>query len=344
MPPRSLVVRSLATLLSGAILLGAASWLLGLLRSDSAAPLSWAWISLGSVLWACALPLQAWRWRALLPAGTTRHVEIAALVTGANALNLTLPGPGGEVAAAAWLWRRRGVPIWIAVGSALAARVLALALLGVLLLLALPGVPASSAGAAGMRVAALAVGLASASLFVLIAVPRPVAGAVGAWCGRLGWGRAASAVARVGWQLDSLASVSRRRWFEASLWSVGSTGVLGLATACGFAATGAVPSPLSLGYVHLLASLGAVFSLVVPGGAGTTEAIWAGVLPLVSDLSVADALAGALALRWIQLGSIGLGLAPMVWLYARAPGAEAAHIALDGAWAEETSNRRGDDT
>lgn len=278
---------------------------------DRFAATDWRWIAAGSALWTVALAVQAERWRPLIPAEGIGPGELALVVIGTNVLNITLPGPAGEVAAAWYLRRRWGVPVAVGLASAILARLLALGLLGVLAL----GLGWLAPGAAGPLRTTLVLVLAAVGLgFGLVARwPRRVLGTAA----RLPMpGRVRARVAGMGEALGALEGLDARRWARAVGWAVVNVGVLWAGVHTGFWAVGADPDPVALLLTHVLASLGVVVAVMVPGGFGAVEAIWVGMHQTLG-VTVEDAVIGAVALRWIQLGSIVISALPLAWVARR---------------------------
>lgn len=279
--------------------------------------LGFGWVALAAVGWTAALPFQALRWRALLPAPRPPAGGTSWLVTGANLLNIALPGPTGEVAAAWVLHRRWGVPLATAVYTSLLARVLALVTLGLLALAGWPAVMSGEAAAGWLQVGALAVGAGGAALGVLLVAPALVARAVEVVAGALPERPRAALRSRARWWSEnarSLAPTTAGPWLAAAGWSAVASLVQGGATLAAFHGAGVSPAVIPLLYTHLLASLASVAALVLPGGIGALESVYVAVLPEIGGVPVLAAALGVLAVRQAQLGSMLLSLPALLWL------------------------------
>lgn len=274
------------------------------------------WIVAGGVLWTLALPFQALRWRALVPGPPLPVGPLSALVVGANLLNLALPGPTGELAAAWVAHRRWGVPLVVAVVTSVLARVLALSVLGVLVLGAWPLV-AGEGSPSWLRLGALTAGGGAAALASTWVWPGLVERAIRALAALLPARIGERLSARGRWWGESLGALGRlgpARWLAAAGWSAVSTGVLGLASLAAFHGAGLAPPAPALLFTHLLASLAIVSALVLPGGLGAMEAVFAAVLPQLAPVGPVDAALGALAIRQSQLLSMLLSLPALLWV------------------------------
>lgn len=265
------------------------------------------WIATGAVVWTLALFIQGERWRALIPHEGPRPLEVGLVVAGTNVLNLALPGPVGEVVSAWYLKKRWGVPFAVAIGSEILARLLAMAILGILALGLAPWVPG---GGPARGALALGLGLGGVFLGLVSGWPRRVLGLVD----RLPLPR--SLRGRVGWLRDTLGALGglgARRWARAMGWAILNLAVLWVGVGTAFWAAGSEPRPLGLLLVHVLGSLGVVASVIFPGGLGTMEAIYVG-LHGTLGVTVEEAVLGAVAIRWVQLGSMVLCLGPLLFV------------------------------
>lgn len=310
------LLRIAAWIVLGAAMVGGLGFgLLAALEGTSAAggrfwDLDGRWLAVGSLVWTLALGVQSERWRALIPHDGPRPVELAALVAGTNVLNLALPGPVGEVAAAWYLHRRWSVPFPVALGSSILARLLALFLLGALGLALAPWVP----GGGTLRAVLVAgLGLGGFSLGVVVWRPDLVLGLLarlplpGRLRGRLGWLRET---------LMTLGGLGWGRWARAGAWGLLNIAILWFGVGTGFWASGSDPHPFGLLLVHVLGSLGVVASILAPGGLGAVEAIYIG-LHGTLGVSVEQAVFGAVAVRWVQLGSLAICVAPLLYVARR---------------------------
>lgn len=334
--PGALAVR---VLLGAAVFTGLAWTLLRQVASPEAADrlgeVSPLGVLLGALVWTVGVGLQGLRWRALFPAGegVPGRWLAARVIVGANVLNITVPGPVGEVVAAWAVHRRTGAPLPVAVASSFLARIVAVVGMGGVAVVLAPGVGAADSEEGRMVAAGgLLLGAAGLAVGLVCVWPERIAGVGAGFVERVGGARGAKAarlVRRVGGDLAALGRLGPAAWGEAAAWSLASAVVQAAGAWCGLHAAGLPVAPAVALYAHVLNSLGLVAVMFLPAGVGATEAIYVGVL---SGLGVADpatALVGAVAVRWVQLGSLLFALPLLIRLGGapppapRAPGAGA---------------------
>lgn len=306
----------MTTVVLACVVVGLLRWRDGEVRLEH---FHWGWMVLSGVIWTTSLPFQAVRWRALLPPAQRPPVlPMMVLVIGSNLFNLAVPGPSGEVLAASLAARRWPISLPVAVCSSLLARVLALAVLGSLAVVLWPLLSvADGAPVVWMEAATFAVLGGTGLLWALLRWPTPSIRLAQRFVKRLG-----PRGVRVGDQLRSLdeaflqlGEVPLRGWVEAAVASAVNTTIQGVGTAAAFAAVGLTPPLLALFYVHLLASLSLVVGIVVPGGVGAPEAVFATFLPAVAGAGPVEAVIGALAVRQAQTLTMLFSIPALLWMW-----------------------------
>lgn len=284
------------------------------------------WLAVALVLMVVSLGLAGPRFCALLPPEGPRPpaLEMATLQLASTVLNLSFPGPAGELAAAAAVNRRHGLPVTAALASSVHGRLTGLAAAGVLTLAAIPLQPnagdrrlaMAAAGAVGL--VGLAVGLLSAwpELFLWVGgfprwllrgAPPPVA--------RAG-DRLSLAVERLGEALVTGARLGPVPWLRALGWSLGAHALLAVAVVvCGRAVGVDVPLPVAV-LAHAASVVASVALVVLPGGLGAFDAVFLGVLTLAGGLATWQAGLVLAAVRGVQLAGMAVaGVAFMAWAH-----------------------------
>lgn len=313
----------------GLLLTTLAGW--GFLRAvadvDAAALLTLRPVEMAAalVLWTAALYCQGARWRALLPFSPLPSAGFLALVVGGtNVAHLAVPGPVAEVMAAWFVARRGQAEVSVALSATLVGRLLALAVLSLLVLattagkLALTGLPAWAAGIAAIAAAG---GLSAG---VCVALPATALAAVAGVLQALPGPRALRAAAWVrGWATGFVEVGQKARWGRATGWSAANALTLSCATALCFRAAGVPIDPLDVVWLHGILSLATVVMIVLPAGFGAVDALGGGLLIALGITDVAGATLCMVALRWVQLLSMALGLPAMAWMISEASAASA---------------------
>jgi hypothetical protein len=248
----------------------------------------------------------ALRWRSLMP-GEVRHVKVGTLtilLLIGTLLNYALPGPVGEVVAAAMAARRFKLTTEAALAAGIHARFVGLGVAGLvaLLLMLAADMPLPdaykdwvflAAGVIGVGVIVLA--LLSSRPELLRAVSRHTAGrivflksldeSVARFC------EAMAAVGELGW----------RRYAIASAWALcGHSCIIGgiLIAAYGL---GSAPSIAGLAFTYAVATAGAVVLFAFPGSQVGWDGMLAGLMVATAGVAVPDALVLALLVRLQQL-------------------------------------------
>ena len=277
------------------------------------------------VVWTLALYCQGARWRALLPFSELPSSGFLALVVGGtNVAHLAVPGPVAEIAAAWFVGKRANADVSLALSATLVGRLLALFALACVVLGATAlrgftqGLPrwvfgvAIAAAAGGFSAGACIVvpGPAlSVVAGVLDAVPLPAAKRI-AWVVR-------------GWAEGFVAVREKARWPRAFLWSLANASTLSAATVLAFHSANVTIQPLDVLLLHGILSLSTVVMLVLPAGVGAVDALGGGLLLALGVTDLTGAALCMVALRWVQLVSMALGLPAMGWVLAQSRAAKA---------------------
>lgn len=251
------------------------------------------------------LPPAEGRWRR--PGG----LAVGSLLMGVSVLNLSLPGPAGEVVAAMTLKRVYGVPVATALATGLHARFAGLAMGGLMLLVLLPFVEVPPEIAQGLwllggllGVAGAAAGAVSFRPGLLVTAARLGPRALAAIAPQ----RLEAPLARVATMLEGMArdlaagAVLRPvAWLRAAAWSVAAHLVFAIAVAgCG-KAVGVEVVPMAAVVGQCASVVASVALIMVPGGLGAWDVAFGGVLVLAGGLSTEDAALVLLAVRLCQV-------------------------------------------
>lgn len=292
--------------------------------------LSPGWLAAALAAWSLSVVVQALRLRALVPVRPSPPVAgFVAVVLGSNAVHLALPGPIAELGAAWALRQRYGVPMPSALAAALLARVLALAIFGVVTLAMWPlvatRVPAGLSAALGPL--ALVTGLAGFGLLGVLARPVQVVVLAARLAERLGGvpvlaRHAARFGDRLRWWARCFAAVGgvpMGRWLQAAGLSVVNLAVLTGSALLTLRALGIDADPLGTTFMQALTAVASVAGLLVPGGLGAVEVLVVLLFPLYAVGSTADAVVAALLLRAVHLTTLVFGIPAMSWLVATLP-------------------------
>ncbi len=309
---------------------------LGMLEGGEAAgrrlvELSPGWMGLALLVWSLSFVAQELRLRALVPVHPRPPAAgFVWVVMGSNAVHLALPGPVAELGAAWALRQQYGVPMPAALAAALLARVLALAVFGVVALALWPIVADDlpSRVAAAVTPLAVGTGLLSAAIFGFLRWPLHGVRVAGALIARLSqWpliGRMLQRIApRIRWWARCFAAVGRvpiRSWLEAGLFSLVNLLVLTLSAGLTLRAAGIDSSFLGMLFIQATTAVVSVAGLLVPGGLGAVEMLFVLLFPLCADGGAADAVFAAIALRCVHLTNLLLGVPALSWLVATLPG------------------------
>lgn len=335
--------RALLFLVLGLFLVGLVGWsFLAALEGPEAAAarleaLHPGWMAAAVVAWTASLACQAGRWRALMV--SERRPGLATLTLalwGTNAMHLALPGPAAELAAALFISRRSSLSVAAAVASAIMSRLLALGVLGAGILVLWPFTPLDAHGEAGRWLGAAAVVLGALGIAAGLATLAPLAVVrlVGRVAGAIAPRLASKLERGLAWWAACFSEVGRlpaQRWVAAVGWSLANVGTLSVASWFGYRAAGADIDALTTLFVHGLLSVSTLAMLILPAGAGALDALCAASLATLGGVPLESAAVCAIALRWIQLLSMGTSVPGMLWMLARLPErfADEARAAVD---------------
>jgi uncharacterized membrane protein YbhN (UPF0104 family) len=295
--------------------------------AQTVAKLRPVWLGAAVVAMLAGLSMAGPRFLALLPARIEQRpgpAAAATLMVASTVLNLSFPGPAGELAIATALRRRYGIPVPIALGASLQGRFSGLGASGLLVLLVLPvvevppelvpmlwalagllGVAGAAAGAVALRPQWLA--------RVGRALPAALAERLGGRPGAL-LGRIAAGIDTVADQLAEGVRVGPGALLRALGWSVASHLSFAVAVLCATAATGASVAPLPALLAHAASVVASIALVILPGGLGAWDATFAGVLVMAGGLSLEAAGLVVVAVRITQsLGLFASGAAFLGW-------------------------------
>lgn len=259
-----------------------------------------------------AIAFMGLRWKALLPDGDRLPTAgMGGIVASGLLLNFALPGPVGELAAAAMVNRRYGVPTETALAAGINARFVGLAtagaLAGTVYLLADLPVPSEYDGMVGG--AALAILLGAVCLGGISRYPgvlRTISAAtVGRFQGpsRVGglFGTVHALVLRVADALAAVHHIGLGRWLLAVLWSLGAH--LGVTTGILIGAWGMGSDPAVAGvlFTYCAATAGIVVLIAFPGGQLGWDALFLAFYSVTTGVELPDAVAITLMVRLQQL-------------------------------------------
>ncbi len=302
------------------------------------------WIAIALGVWATSLIVQGFRWRALLAVEPRPSPWMMGQVLfGSNVLNLALPGPVGELAAAWYLRHRHGVPMLVGLAATLAGRLLALTVFGMLTLVLWPLVASDLPDALVRWVTPLAlmVGLSVVPLLILgFQRDRVVALARAAVERLLSGERRERVLARILWWVrcfSAVGGVGWTRWAQAVGWCCANLAILSASTLCTLRAASIPADPLGTLFMQSFTAVVSVAGVLVPGGMGAVEVAVIGLFPTFAQGSTADAVFCAMVFRWVHLLTLLAGVPWMVWLVATLPGrAESLVPLLQGALDQES--------
>lgn len=328
----------------------------GAKAADRLRAISPGWMALALLTWSLSIGVQTLRLRALVPVSPRPPLSgFAFVILGSNAIHLALPGPVAELGAAWALRQRYGVPMPTALAAALLARVLALAIFGIVTLALWPLVADRLPEHVAMAVTPLAIatGLLGSGLVVLLMRPAAAAGLAARFADRFAalplLSRHAERIGgRLRWWARCVAAVGElplSRWAEAAALSLMNLLVLTASALLTLRAVGFAADPLGTLFMQALTAVASVAGLLVPGGLGAVEVLVVLLFPLYAEGTTADAVFAALALRSVHLATLVLGIPAMSWLIATLPDDPAEReLALADALATDLDARRVDGT
>jgi uncharacterized membrane protein YbhN (UPF0104 family) len=266
-----------------------------------------------AIAFVLVFPAMGLRWRALIPGAREAGVgalAISAVAASGQLVGIALPGPVGEVAAAALVRRRWGIAAPLALAASLHARVLGL-LTGVVLAGALlagaPGVAIPDGWGTPLLLGGLVVSGMVAALTVLALFPRVFLRlSAPAWLP----GPAARLWAMVGEFLAGAARLGRgvgRPHLEASLWSLLMHVCAGVGVWLLARALGGDPTLAGVLFTQGAISAGALVLFLLPGQALGWDAAYAAFLVAAAGLDPAVAVVTTALARLVQTGLMALG-------------------------------------
>ncbi len=304
-------------LLTGlAVVLGAAA-VARLVGGRTAIPDLWAradpaMLLLGVVLISLASVVVAVRWRCLLPEPARSSASIW-LLTGIQCagtlFGYALPGPAGDLAAAAMVVRRYGIKLSDALVAGLALRILGLAVAGAVagatwlaLDVTLPGLWRQAFAVAVVGMVGVTGGIALAAL-----APGPFRRAVATLARKLGRGplhrvtdRGAAAAYAVLDALEATARRGARPLVEASLWTVVGHCISPLGLWVVAVGIGAQADWVGICFANNFTIVAAVALYVLPGAPVAWDVLYGAVLAQATDVGAVDA-AALIAVGRLQL-------------------------------------------
>lgn len=284
------------------------------------------WIGAGLLLMLVGLGMTGPRFLVLLPPGAPGErpsaLGASTLFLGVTVLNLSFPGPAGELAAAVALKRRHGIPATTSIAASLHGRFAGLAGAGLCAMVLLPFVSVPEDHVWPLWMVAGGFGLAGLVLSGLALRPTLLARLAG-W--GPGWlaarlpgalGRLCLRVQRVVTDLaDALVASARvglSRWAAALAWSLAAHTLYGLAVVCcGYGVAVSVPLLPAL-MAHGSSVVVSLMMVLIPGGLGAWDASFSSVLVLAGGLEVADAALVVVAVRLIQV--LGMGVSAVAFM------------------------------
>jgi hypothetical protein len=285
------------------------------------AAVRWPWMAAATLFVLIGTGSHGARMRPLLPPPAPPgrlppRRSLGALYLAASVLNLSFPGPAGEVAAALALGRTHALSPPAVLAASLHARFVALFVAAAGALLGAPFVPLPPAsrpiflgaiGALGFGGGGLA--LLSLRPGALAAVSRHTVGALAARlpgaAGRLA-ARLHAQVLAFGQALGAVPAQGPRAYAAAAAWSVLSLLSSFAALLCAGAAFGVHPGPLGAFVTLCLTVIAAVALILLPGGLGTFDLVLVGMLHASAGVSPAEAGLVLLGVRGAQLLSIAV--------------------------------------
>ena len=339
-PPRSrarVLLRTLVVVGIGTSVLGLTGLALSRFFTDRPilellSEVDWSWLVLSTLCVLAGTASHGPRMRPLLPdtPGATRPGAgaLGSLYVAASVLNLSFPGPAGELAAAVVLGRTHGQRPTTVLAASLHARFVALLVAALITLAALPMLdipaevrPIAWAGTAGLGLGGAVLGGLSFKPEVL----RGLSGRINAPLAERLPGLLGRAFGKVHQQVeqlaDSLVAVPRQglgAYLSAAAWSLGSLLTSFTAILCAAQAFGLSPEWLGTFVTLCLTLIAAIALILLPGGLGSFDLTLVGMLVASAGLTAEEAGLVLLGVRVAQVASVGL--AALVFLYwARQP-------------------------
>jgi uncharacterized protein (TIRG00374 family) len=305
----------------GVLLVGSA--LLGALEGFEKAGqrlemLSPGWLMLALLLWSSSAILQGFRWKALIPdSRAPSPLRLGWVLFGSNVLNIAMPGPVGELGAAGFLKSRYQVPLAVGLVSTLIARLWALVVFAIVVLLLWPVVGAglSKELSDWLKPVVLLLGAILVPAGVLIGYPDQSLKFAqrGLVFFKIERGRSA-----LEWWLQCFAEVGKlgiKRHLQAVLWAILNTLLLGAAGYMCFRAVGVEGELVGIVFLQALTALTSVLAILLPSGLGAVDAMFIVAFATAApQAGPGDAVACAMVVRLVQLCSLAAGLPAMLSL------------------------------
>lgn len=258
----------------------------------------------------------AGRWRALLP----ERARVATLpLTGClvigNLLTATLPGPVGELAAAAVAGRRFGVPAESLLAASLHARVVGLGVAAAMAaaLWAACDLPVPAELRPWVALTTIGVTAIVAALVALSARPALLERVSAVTVGRIPpLFRVHASVVRLAGALRSVARLGPGPYLRSAAWAL--AGHVCIIAGIGVAAAGigAAPGPAGLAFSYAISTAGGVMLVALPGSQLGWDAMFTLMLVATSGVTLPDAVAITLLIRVQQLLVSVLGAAALL--------------------------------
>lgn len=251
------------------------------------------------------------RWKALMPVDhPIPTAPLAAILVVATLLHYAVPGPLGEVAAAALAARRVGVPGEMAFAANIHARLIGLGMAGVmagvLFLVAPLPVDPQWYGWIGLATGLIATG--AMSLAAISARPTWIVAISRHTFGRVRWlAKVHASALRFADALGRIGHLGPRRWALAAFWAVcgHSCVIVGIGIAC--VGMGVVPNLAGLVFTYAMATAGAIVLFAFPGSQAGWDAAFMTLLVATAGVPKFAAAAVTLTVRLQQIGLILLG-------------------------------------
>lgn len=254
----------------------------------------------------------ALRWRSLLP-GDNRNIGIGGLTSillVGTLMNYALPGPVGELAAAAMASRRYGVTAEVALAAGLHARFVGLGVAGsvALLLLVVADMPVTPEYFPWIATATVVIACGVIVLTLLSSRPAMLASLSRVFVAPFSiLAPLHQSLLRFADALGLVGRVGLRRYALASLWAFCGHGCVIGGIMIAASGLGAEPAAAGLAFTYTVATAGAVVLYAFPGSQVGWDGMFCALLVTTTGVSMPDALAMTLVVRIQQLLVVCLG-------------------------------------
>ncbi|MDP6933376.1 MAG: lysylphosphatidylglycerol synthase transmembrane domain-containing protein [Myxococcota bacterium] len=249
---------------------------------------------------------------------------VGSLLLAVSVLNLSFPGPAGELAAVIVLQRRYGIPAGAGLATALSSRFVGLFTSALIVGATLPFLSLTEGMAPLLVTVALVLGSAGLAIALLAlrptwiaAVSDATAGAVSRrWSGRIGrsMGQLHELMVQFADHMSQMTRIPPHRWLLAVAWSLALQAVLFGCTMSTAWAVGTHPEHLGAFFTQNLSALASLAMVVLPGGFGAFDLTFAGSLAASADLDAAQAGLVLVNMRLVHvLGLACCGLLFLSW-------------------------------